>query len=423
MRTTLKIFCGFVLLWLVVACDGRLGGTTESGQGVEPHDEVRSTGSEAAPGCQAGTYKIAYQGPLTGEFGRLGEDMVNGIRFAVDEANDLSLAGEGVRIEVEPFDSQGSGDQASPLASQAAEDEEIVAMVGPTLWHETEVSGPIFEQAELPFITPSATSAPQSEEAWKHFFRMVGSDIERAKAAAVFMTDHLDASTVAVLDDSSPEYGLPLADAVADALGQYGGEVVHRASVAPERDDYSAEVAEVVSSGAEAVYFGGYSREAGVIKRQLVAMGAGSIPFVGDEGVYDARYLDAAGIENAEPTYVAFRGMDPNSAAPEFTQAYRDAHGAGPGAFTLEAHDAARLVIEGLRWGACERSAMRHFLANFHGEVRGREISFDENGDIEDPRFTVYRALDDGWAVEVQNLAPAPIGAPVESRTSPQGSP
>lgn len=422
-RTTLKMLCGFALLWLAVACDGRLGDDNEADQALESSGEAVSTEAVAAEGCRPGTYKIAYQGPLTGDFAALGEDMINGIRFAVDEANQLEVAGDRVRLEVEPFDSQGSGDQAPPLANQAADDEEVIAMVGPTLWHETKVAGPFFEEAELPFITPSATAPPQNEEAWKFFFRMVGSERAQAHAAAVFIADHLGASAVAVIDDSSPQYGKPMADNAAQALGRYGIDVVHRASVLPGSDDYSTQVSDVLSSGAEAVFFGGYYREAGVIKRKLAAMGGGSIPFVSDDGAYASQYLDAVEPENPDPTYVIFPGLDPGTAGPEFTQAYREQHGAGPGAFSLEAYDAASLIIEGLRWGACERTAMRDFLASYDGEIRGRNISFDNGGDIEDPQFTVYRALNDGWAVEVQHLTPPPVGTSPGSTTSPKRSP
>ncbi len=291
------------------------------------------------------------------------------------------------------------------------------------MWHETQVSGPTFEEAQLPFVTPSATTPGKSEAAWRFFFRLVGSGSAQARAAAAFIAEHLEASTVAVIDDSSPEYGKPLADVVAEALGQYDVAVVHRASLVPGRDDYSTEVANIVNSEAEAVFFGGYSREAGLVKRQLVATGGSSIPFISGDAVFDAQYLETAGPENAESTYVTFPGVDPSSAAPEFIQAYRDEYGVQPGPFTLEAHDAARLIIEGLRWGACDRSAMRSFLASYNGEIRGRDISFDEMGNLEDPRFTVYAVADGTWTLEVQRQPASLPGPPIASTTSPERSP
>lgn len=74
MRTTLKLFCGIALLVLPVACEGRLTGD-DTARAPESPLEAASSDSGAARGCQAGTYKIAYQGPLSGEFASLGKDI------------------------------------------------------------------------------------------------------------------------------------------------------------------------------------------------------------------------------------------------------------------------------------------------------------------------------------------------------------
>ena len=406
------VFALLMSALLLAACGG-----TPSEEGTEPADggetseETTDTGSDAAAaGCPEGSYKIAYQGPITGDYAALGENMLNGINLAVDEATESGELGEGVELSVAEFDSQGDPAQAPPLANQAAADTEIVAMVGPAFSGESQASGPVYEEAKLPFITPSATTPGLSENGWTYFFRTVGSDKDQGPVAAAFIAEELGATKVAIMDDSS-DYGKPLADFVEETLtSEFDAEIVAREGVEAGQQDYSAAVGAVAQSGAEAIFFGGYYAEAGLIKKQLADAGAGDIPFVSDDGTFDAAFFDTAGGETSANSYVTYPGIDVTSADPAFVDAYTEAFDTEPGAFSVESYQNARIIIEGLKSGACDREALREFIANFDGEVAGKQISFGENGDIAAGPFTVYKAEGGEWVVEAENLTPPGAG-------------
>ena len=398
---------------LLAACGGTPGGTAseseDTGAASEPTTTASETGAASAGACE-GTFKIAYQGPMTGDYAALGENMINGINLAVDQANESGELGEGVELSVEDFDSQGDPAQAPPLANQAASDTEIIAMVGPAFSGESQASGPVFEQAGLPFITPSATTPGLSENGWTHFFRTVGSDKDQGPVAAQFIAEDLGATKVAIMDDSS-DYGKPLADFVEETLeSEFDAEIVAREGIEAGQQDYSAAVGAVAQSGAEAIFFGGYYAEAGLLKKQLADAGAGDIPFVSDDGAFDNAFFDTAGKDTSENSYVTYPGIDVTSADPEFVEAYEGAYDTAPGAFSVESYQNARIIIEGLKSGACDRMSMREFIAGFDGEVAGKQISFGENGDIEAGPFTVYKAENGEWVVEAENLTPPGAG-------------
>ena len=399
------VFALLMSALLLAACGG-----TPTDEGTEPADEggteTTDGGSEAAAGCPEGAYKIAYQGPITGDYAALGENMFNGVNLAVDQAVEAGELGEGVDLSTVDFDSQGDPAQAPPLANQAAADEEIIAMVGPSFSGESQASGPVFDEAGLPFITPSATTPGLSENGWTYFFRTVGSDKDQGPVVAQFIAEELGATKVAIMDDSS-DYGKPLADFVETTLEEeFDVEIVERQGVEAGQQDYSAAVGRVAQSGAEAIFFGGYYAEAGLIKKQLADAGAGDIPFVSDDGAFDGAYFDTAGAETSENSYVSYPGIDVTSADPAFVDAYTEAYDTEPGAFSVEAYQNARIIIEGMKNGACDREAMREFIANFDGEVAGKQISFGENGDIAAGPFTIYKAEGGEWVVEAENLTP-----------------
>jgi branched-chain amino acid transport system substrate-binding protein len=387
---------------LLAACGGTPTDTeTEPAAGGDTED----TDTAAGDGCEEGTYKIAYQGPISGDYAALGENMLNGINLAVDQATESGELGEGIDISIAQLDSQGDPAQAPALANQAASDEDIVALVGPSFSGESQASGSIYEDAGLPFITPSATTPGLSENGWTYFFRTVGSDKDQGPVAAQFIAENLGATKVAIMDDSS-DYGKPLADFVENTLTEeFDVEIVERQGVEAGQQDYSAAVGAVAQSGAEAVFYGGYYQEAGLIKSQLAAAGAGDVAFISDDGAFDGEFFTVAG-NAAEPSYVTYPGIDVTSADPEFVSAYQEAYDSAPGAFSVEAFQNARIIIEALKSGACDRDSIRDFMANFDGEVAGKQISFGENGDIAAGPFTVYKAEGGEWVVEAENLTP-----------------
>lgn len=407
MSKKLSLIFALLMSVVLIACGGTpTAPSDDEGGSASGGESEAAEGSEAAAGCEEGEYAIGYQGPMTGDYAALGENMINGINLAVDQAVEAGELGEGVDLSVKDFDSQGDPAQAPPLANQAASDESIVAMVGPAFSGESQASGEIFEDAGLPFITPSATTPGLSENGWTYFFRTVGSDKDQGPVAAQFIAENLGATKVAIIDDSS-DYGKPLADFVEQTLeSEFDAEIVERQGVEAGQQDYSAAVGAVAQSGAEAIFFGGYYAEAGLIKKQLADAGAGDVPFVSDDGAFDGAYFDTAGKETSENSYVTYPGIDVTSADPTFVEDYKAAFDSDPGAFSIESYQNARLVIEALKSGACDRDAIREFIANFNGEIAGKQISFGENGDIEAGPFTVYEAQDAEWVVAEENLTP-----------------
>jgi len=372
-------------------------------------DEASDTASETtdasedegtAGGDAPEALTIAVQGPLTGDNAALGINVLCGVQLAVDEANE---AGElGIELSVEGLDTQGSPDQAPAVAQGAASNEAIVAMVGPVFSGESAAAGPIYEEAGLPFVTPSATNPDLSANGWTNFFRTVATDAAQGPVAAQFIAENLGATSVAVIDDSG-EYGRGLADIVASSLEEAGVEVVFRQGVEAGQQDYSAIVGQVAQSGAEAVFFGGYYSEAGLIRRQLSDAGATDLTFVSDDGAFDPGFIEGAGADVAEGSFATFPGADPSSVEQEFLDAYAGVEGCdAPGAYSIEGYQNTQLIIQAMQEGNTDRDSIREYLAGFSGEVFGKEIEFGDNGDISAQSFFVYEVVDGEWVQQEQ---------------------
>ena len=352
---------------------------SSGGSSEEPGGET-SGGGEGEAACDL---SLAFFGALTGGAANLGINIKQGAELAVLQYNEEHADCE---VGLEELDSQGSPDQAPALAQEAINNEAVVGVVGPAFSGESAAANPLFEEAGLPIITASATNPGLAGP--DIFHRMLGNDASQGPAAAAYIRDVIAAEGVFVVDDAS-EYGLGLADIVREDLGDL---VLGSDSVQQEQTDFSATVTAVRSSGATAVFFGGYYTEAGLFTSQLAGAGV-EVTFVAADGVKDPGYIEAAGAEAAEGAVITCPCVPEDQAGGTFFDDYEAEFGAPPGTYSGEAFDAANVFLQGIAQGTATREDMLTWVNEYDAEGVTKQIKFGEDGEIEE--IVV-------WAYEVQ---------------------
>jgi branched-chain amino acid transport system substrate-binding protein len=360
-------------------------GTTDSDDGGD------ASGGDGGAACDL---TLAFFGPQTGPAAGLGEPIINGAQLAIDQYNEEAEC----EVAYEQIDSQGSPDQAPSLATEASGNEAIIGIVGPAFSGESAAAGPIFAEAGLPTVSPSATNPALAENGWDTFHRALGNDATQGPAAAKYIQDTLGAQTVFVMDDAS-EYGAGLAGIVQDELGDL---VVDTDTIQAGQTDFSASVTKIRSSKADTVFFGGYYAEAALIARQLQDSGfAGT--FVVADGVKDPGYLEGAG-KAAEGTIITcpcIPAEDP--AVADFAAAYEEAFGGAPGTYAAEAYDAANIFLDGIAEGIDNREDMLTFVNEYDEAGVTKQLAFDETGEPDDVHVYAYK-VEGGEIVSDQEI-------------------
>ena len=313
-----------------------------------------ATGGESSGGsssCPSGL-SIGFFGALTGPDANLGVNIQNGVKLAVEEHNAESGA---CQVTLTPYDSQGDQNQAQGLAQKAAGDTKVIGLVGPAFSGESKVADPIFADPDvnLVAITPSATNPALAENGWKTFFRVLGNDASQGPAAASYITGTLGKQKVYVVDDST-EYGKGLADLVRKDLGAAD---VKDNTIQKGQTDFSAVVADIRASGADAVFFGGYYAEAGLLLKQMREAGLTSdqVAFVTDDGAKDQGLITAAGDAAAEGAFLTCPCLPPDKAGGTFVADYTKAYGTAPATYSAEGYDAATILLKGISEGKVTR--------------------------------------------------------------------
>lgn len=378
MRSHIKFAVPIVAAALALGACGTKGGDEGSGG---------STGGAAA--CDL---KIGMFGALTGPNANLGIYIQNGVNLALDKYN---AAHPDCKVTLANYDSQGDPTQAPGLAKKAIDDKKVVGIVGPAFSGESKAGDPLFNEAGLVTITPSATNPKLAENGWKTFFRVLGNDATQGPAAAKYINDVLKAKQVFVIDDAS-EYGKGLADIVRkDCVNICKGND----TIQQKQTDFSATVTKVKASAADAVFFGGYSPEAAPLVKQLRDAGWKGT-FVVADGVKDQSYIDNAKTA-AEGTIITCPCVPPD-VAPDFQKDYKAKFNEDPNTYSGEGFDAATILLDGIAAGKT-RESMVEFVKSYDKAGVTKQLQFDEKGEPKHVKVFAYK-VEGGKIVSVGEI-------------------
>jgi branched-chain amino acid transport system substrate-binding protein len=363
-------------------------------------DDDGGGGGGGAADC---TWKIGTMGALSGDYATLGLPIFEGVQFAVDEANE---AGDvPCTLELQREDSQGSSDQAPPLAQSIVQDSELVACVCPYFSGETLAVGDTFKEANI-LMTGTGTSEDIDDQNFGVWFRSVASDGVQAPAAATYIQEVLQPENVAVVHDNQ-DYSKGLAEGVADELGDLVTDVY---TISPEETDYSATVSQVKSADPDVVYYGGYNPQAGQLLNQLREAGI-EADYISDDGAKDPSFGKVPGDEAAGAVVTCPCG-DPAQieGAEEFVEGMRAEYGEdAPGTFAADMYDVTTFVIDALRELNGDEpieEVRQHVIDYFNNaeELQGvaKTYTWEDNGEfVADPLQDIWLYE---WSVEEENF-------------------
>jgi branched-chain amino acid transport system substrate-binding protein len=349
-------------------------------------------GSGSSSGSSASsnqTYKIGFQGALSGDNQQLGINEINSVELAVKQANDSGKLP--FKLDVLKSDDGGTADKAPAAASALLQDNAVVGIVGPIFSGPTKAVGQTYAQAGMALISPSATNPTLTSAGFTTFHRIVPTDSVEGVEAADWLAKK--AKKVFVIDDTT-EYGKGAADVVRTELKAKGITSTNQ-SVPQSTQDYGAVAQAVASSGATAMFYGGYDAQAALLAKSLQAVGYKGIA-MGGNGVKSSVFTQNSG-GAGNGWYFSCGCLDATVApqAKDFTTAYKQAYNVEPSTYSPEAYDAANALIEAIKEaagkGKVTRASVEDAVNNLDYKGITTTIKFQKNGEVEQQVINLYQ--------------------------------
>ena len=341
-----------------------------------------------------GDLKIYFQGAQTGPYAETGINEANGVILAIEKYNATNPK---TKIAYDVIDTQASGAQSPALAAKVVADECAIAVVGGMYSGETINAMPLYEGGKVPVVSPSATSPTLTNKS-PYFHRVVGSDLVQGPALAQIAVGLK--SKLFIVDDATP-YGKGLATIVKKTAPKI---VVGSDAVTEGTTNFTSVVAKVAKSKATAVLYAGYYPEAAIFIKALRDNPATkNVKFIAGDGVLDGEYIKLAK-KNAEGTYLTAPGLPMDKVAPALAAEYKKKFNREHGLYTLEAYNAAYVLLEGIKAGKTTRESLNTWLGEAVVKAVGTTISFSATGDPDKIVMNQY-TIKNGKMVWVKQLS------------------
>jgi branched-chain amino acid transport system substrate-binding protein len=308
----------------------------------------------AAAGASAQSIKIGSVVSATGPASFLGAPEDKTLHMYVDKINaEGGVAGR--KIELVIYDDGGDANKARTFATRLVEDDKVIAMVGGTTTGSTMAMIPVFEDAQIPFIS-LAGAIEIIDPVRNYVFKTPHTD----KMACEKIFEDLKARSLTKIGmiSGTDGFGKSMHDQCLKVAGTYGMTILSDESYGPQDSDMTAQLTNVKSkAGIQAVVNPGFGQGPAIVTRNFKQLGI-TLPLYESHGVASKSYIDLAGPAAegvrlpAAALLVAERLPDSDPQKPvvvAYKQAYEKATGQPVSTFGGHAYDGLYILVEAIK--------------------------------------------------------------------------
>lgn len=212
--------------------------------------------------------KIGVFLPLTGQNAFGGQLELDGVKLAHTQAGEVL----GKKVELVVLDNKGDTTECANAMQRLVEQENVNAVIGTYGSSCAMAGGEINEKAGIPAMGTSCTN-PLVTQGKKYYFRACFIDPFQGKAVAQYAFDN-GKKKAALLLDVAQDYSVGLGKFFKEHFTKIGGEIVAELNYQSGDQDFTAQVTEIISKGAEILFIPSYFAEGAIIIKQARDAGA-----------------------------------------------------------------------------------------------------------------------------------------------------
>jgi FimV-like protein len=325
--------------------------------------------------------------PLSGKLGVFGEEVINGIQIAMDQAKD-SLPENQVGVAI--VDSMEQSTNPVSQLDTLVRDYSPVAIIGPLLSKDLVQLAPRVEQLQIPLISPSATASglPNGNH---YIFRNSVTNEEQGKAIAGYAVTTLGMKRFVILYPND-RYGAGLSQIFSTEVSRLGGTVLTVQTYSPDETDFGSQLKQIKEAdlkgtgtlvqvedekdktaepeyipGFDAIFLPGDAEEVALIATQLAFYDFKGITLLGANGWNSKDLIKIGGRFMEGGIFVdGFFADSSDPVVRSFVERYRARYQTDPTIFAAQAYDVTRVILAALQRGITTGPALRDSLLGVH---------------------------------------------------------
>ncbi|MGI6038408.1 MAG: ABC transporter substrate-binding protein [Limnochordia bacterium] len=290
----------------------------------------------------------------------------------------------GRKAVVVPFDDKNSGEEAASIAQRIVSLDDIVAVIGHFSSNMNLVSSPIFQEAGMLNITPSA-SHPAITDIGDYIFRNNSLVFVEAGYAVEIAVDDLGKKNIGMISVMT-DWGTSTSEIVKDIIekeyASKGAKLVAHEQVLVGSDDYSPAVTKLLAAGADVVICVGEYGVVAPFTRQYKQFDP-NIEIVCFSNAYSKQLIELGGpaVDGVRFPASFFAGStDPKVRS--FVDNFVERYGYVPNNSMAQSYDTMGMILEAIvATKSTDSAALRDYIAQIEYDGVTGLTRFDERGD------------------------------------------
>lgn len=353
-----KIFCSVALLALLVPF-------TVFAQDDMEQPLVGSWEACAAPSALPETVTIGAVFGLSEAVAVYGVSQQNAVQLAVDEINASQYLGEATTLNIIFEDSAGKPDQAIAAMTKLVDEDQVVAVLGPTLSSEAFAADPVAQEGGTVVLGVSNTATGITDMG-DFVFRDSLPEAAVIPGTIAQATEALGLTTAGVLYGNDDDFTVSGYNVFKEALDANGVAITREETFAKGDQDFNAQLTNLIDTQPDALVVSALAAEATQIIIQARALGYTG-PIIGGNGFNSPAVLNDSGADS-EGLIVGgawnYGNPNPSESSVAFVTNFEAQYETSPDQFAAQAYTGAWLLATAIRCAdSVDRVAVRDALA------------------------------------------------------------
>ncbi len=318
-----------------------------------------------ATGQASAQVKVGAVLSITGPASFLGEPEKKTLEIYVDDINAKGGV-NGQKLQLVAYDDGADANAARTFATRLVEEDKVVAMVGGTTTGATLAMIPLFEEAQIPFIS-LAGAIQIIEPVRKWVFKTPHTD--KMACEKIFADLKQRNLTTVALISGTDAFGKSMRDQCVAVAPKAGITVAHEEAYGPRDSDMTPQLTNIkAKTGVQAVINPGFGQGPAIVTRNYRQLGI-TLPFYQSHGVASKQFIDLAGPAAdgvrlpAAALLVAEKLPDSDPQKPvvvAYTRTYQQKTGQPISTFGGHAYDGLMIFVEAAkRAGSFDKAKVR----------------------------------------------------------------
>lgn len=308
-----------------------------------------------APVLAQGVVKVGSVLSVTGPASFLGEPEDKTLRMYVDRINAAGgVAGK--KIELVVYDDGGDANKARTFATRLIEDDKVVAIVGGSTTGTSMAMIPVFEEAEVPFIS-LAGGIEVVEPVRKYVFKTPHTD--KMACEKIFESFKASKFTKIALISGTDGFGASMRAQCIKVAPAYGVTIVADETYGPRDSDMTAQLTKIKGvSAVQAIVNPGFGQGPAIVTRNYAQLGMTATPLYQSHGVASKSFIELAGaaaegVRLPSPALLVGEKLPDNDpqkkVVVDYKKAYEDGAKQPVSTFGGYAYDGLSILVEAMK--------------------------------------------------------------------------